>query len=106
MGRAEEYDGTQRSDVRRAFSVAFLEIKDFQERLRKVRPESSLLNLVTLRDCENVSQRGMDFHKSYGSIVREHSDYPQGATLYYGLGVYVDLLEEEIKSPKFSRKAG
>ena len=103
MGRPEEYDVTQRSDVRAAFGRFFVEAKLAQDHLKEVDPNNPLLNLVTLVDSDHPSNRGAKFHDSFGPIVREHSDYPQGATLYYGLGVYVDLLESEIRIPKFRR---
>lgn len=103
--RAEEYDAMQRTDVRVAFSRFFAEAKLAQDQLRAKDPNNPLLNLVTLIDDPNPECRGANFHKYFGPIVREHSDYPQGATWYYGFGVYVDLLEREVADPQFTRAA-
>ena len=100
MGRPEEYESAQRTDVRIAFARAFAEIKLAQYWLRETDPKNSLLGIVQLVDDPFPTQRGVDFN-GLGEWSREQmarnpeSPKPQEVTAYYGLGLYVDALEAE-----------
>ncbi len=92
---AEELDELQRNDVRVACSRAQREISAAQETLRKVRPSNLLLKLVT------VTPDGMNFAGNFRSVIEEHTVMPRTVSWYYALGLYVDLLKEEVERPKY-----
>lgn len=98
--RATRYQELQNIDVRDAFRSAYDEIKKHQEALREVNPENPLIKLILL----NEDGQGLSFARNFNGIVMEHSDIGSNTGLYYAIGLYIDLLEKELKAPLFRKR--
>jgi hypothetical protein len=80
---------------------AFLELSEHIKRerraLRKVHPDSDLLNLVYFKD------NWLNVRKGFESFVSEHADGSQNSDACRLLASYVELLRDEQKRPRFLR---
>jgi hypothetical protein len=85
-------------DVRQAFREVRLEILNSQDKLRKTLPEgkiNTLLHLVRI-----TGEDSLRFDEEYTYHIAERLGVKRSelkGNWYYGLGYYVELLEEEIR---------
>lgn len=86
----------QKIDPQGLSELAYHEIKAAQEALRDRFPTSPLLPLVELKDGKGLVDR------SFEVIMGEHSGWERRANFFGKLGIYVDLLRDELKNPRFS----
>ena len=93
-------DELSRYDVQSAFRHAYDAMDIEQQKLRCHNPNNPFLDLIRLHG----DRQGCAFSDNFKSIVMEHTaeeDIPRGATLYYFIGRYIELLREEHERPKF-----
>ncbi len=97
----EVYETIQEIDVESAFRLARSDIKEAQEHLRRIAPESPLLSLVT------VSENRLDFSDEYGPFIRQYLPKEENTskTPYWGMGRYVQLLFEEAMNIQYPQRA-
>ena len=96
--KAQYYGNLADRDVRDAFREVRLEILAGQEALRNVLPEGEaniLLYLVTI-----TGEDSLHFAEGFADHLSTRMGVPRkelsGGNWYYGLGKYVELLQEEV----------